>query len=56
MSNEVGKIDNFRALASIWRLFKLVIYLLYTTALCTYSIYLPTSDWLSFVISYTEKQ
>ena len=30
-------------------------YLLYTTALCTYSIHLSTSDLLSFVISYTGK-
>ena len=30
-------------------------YFLYTTALCMYSIYLSTSDLLSFVISNTDK-
>ena len=30
-------------------------YFLYTIALCTYSIYLSTSDLLSFVISNTDK-
>ena len=40
ISKEVGRIDNFRALV---------------TTLCTYSVYLSTSNLLSFIICNTKK-
>ena len=55
-SNEVGRIDNFRALAQTLSILPTELNIfLYTTALCTYSIYLSKSDLLSFVISNTDK-
>ena len=49
ISNEIGRIDNLRALNNRLR------YFLYTATLCTYSIYLSTSDLSSFIISNTDK-
>ena len=56
MSNEVGRIDNFRALARKLSFVPTSLDIfLNTTELCTYSIYLSTSDLLSFIISNSEK-
>ena len=56
MSNEVGRIDNFLALARKLSFLPTELDIsLYTTTLCTYSIYLSTYNLLSFIISNTDK-
>ena len=56
ISNEVGRIDNFRALARKLSFLpnELNIFDIWQHT-CTYSIYLSTSDLLSFIISNSDK-
>ena len=57
ISKEVWRTDTFRALARKLSFLPTELNIfLYTTTLCTCSIYLSTSDMLSFIISTTDKR